>query len=268
VQLKPEIGQNLPGQLLGATGLRLASAHHDKIVRPANEPAMSTISERPVQRVQVDVRQKRRDHTALRGPSERTPQHPLLHHTRLQPLPYQLEHPPIRDPLGDLDKQQLVVDRGEVVADVGLENEAVPVDERTTQHLLRLRCRTTRAESIRGLQKASLENGLKHDPHGLLDNPIPNGRDPQRPHTTPGLGNLNPPDRPRAIAPLAKIPLQLGKQPLCPVILNRRQGLSIDPGSTLVPLHAPPRLPQDVTPEDPVKQGVKTPTRRPLGGHP
>ena len=207
-------------------------------------------------------------HAALRGPRDRTPQHPFLDHTRTEPLAHELEHTPIRDPLSDLPEQPLVIDRREVVADVGLEHEAVPVDERATQHLLRFRGRPTRAKPKRDLQKVGLENGLKHDPRCLLDNPVLDGRDPQRPHTTLGLGDQNPPDRPRAIGPLAQITLQLGQKPLCPVLRHHRQRLSINPGGTLVLLHAPPRLPQDVTPVDPVIQGVKAPTRRPLSGHP
>jgi hypothetical protein len=70
VQPQPKISQNLPGQLLGRTGLHLAATHHDEIVRITNEPAVDTLGEREVQRMQVDVRQKQRDHAALRGPSD------------------------------------------------------------------------------------------------------------------------------------------------------------------------------------------------------
>ena len=208
VQLKPEVGQDLPGQLLGRVGLRLALAHHDKVVRIANKSAVSTISEREVQRVQIDVRQKRRDNAALRSPRDRLPEHPFVHHTCLEPLPHELEHTPVRDSLRDLPEQPLVVDRGEVIADVGLEHEAVPVDERSTQHLLGVSGRPAWTEPKRGIQKVSLEDGLKHDTRGLLNNPILDGRDAKRPHTTPGLGDQNPPDRPRSINPLAQVTLQ------------------------------------------------------------
>ncbi len=117
-------------------------------------------------------------------------------------------------------------------------------------------------------KKSASKMGSKHHARGLLDNPILHGRDAERPHTTLGLGDLNPPDRPQTIRPLTQVTLQLGQQPLHTVLLHRRQRLSIDPGDTLVLLHALPRLLQDVTPEDPVKQGMETPTRRPLGGHP
>ena len=42
-----------------------------------------------------------------------SPEHPVVHHTRLEPLAQQLEHPPIRDPLRDHPEQPLVIDRAE-----------------------------------------------------------------------------------------------------------------------------------------------------------
>ena len=77
----------------------------------------------------------------------------------------------------------------------------VPVDERTTQHLLGVRGRATRAEPERGIEKVGLEDALKHHPCSLLDDPIPYGRDAKWPHTTLGLGDQHPADRQRAIAP-------------------------------------------------------------------
>jgi hypothetical protein len=161
-----------------------------------------------------------------------------------------------------------VIDRGKIVPDVGLENEGMPSDERPPQHLLRIRRRPAWPKPERNRQKVSLENGLKHDPRGLLANPILYGRDAQRPNTTLRLRDRNPPDRRRAITTLTKLRLDLAQQATHPELLNRFQGLPVDPGSPLVSPHPPPRLPQHVTAVDPVKQSVKTPIRRPLGGHP
>ncbi len=61
MQLKPQTSQDRPGKLLGSAGLRLAAANHDKIVRIANEGAVRAVSERPVERLQVDVREQRRN---------------------------------------------------------------------------------------------------------------------------------------------------------------------------------------------------------------
>ena len=40
MQLQPQSGQHLPGQLLGRAGLSLAAAEHDEVVRVADEPAV------------------------------------------------------------------------------------------------------------------------------------------------------------------------------------------------------------------------------------
>ena len=51
------------------------------------------------------------------------------------------------------------------------------------------------------------------------------------------------------------------------VFLDLCQGLPIDPGRSPIGEHPPPRLLQHVRPEDPVKEGVEAPLRRPLGRH-
>ena len=68
-------------------------------------------------------------------------------------------------------EQPLMIDRREVVPDVGLKHELVPVDERATQHLLRLRGRPTRPKPKRDRQEVGLEDGFEHDARGLLSKP-------------------------------------------------------------------------------------------------
>jgi hypothetical protein len=67
-----------------------------------------------------------------------------------------------------------------------------------------------------------------------------------------------------AHATRSKRTLQLAEQPLDPVRLDLGQRLKIDAGRTPVSLHPSPRLPQDVTPADTVKQRVETTIREPL----
>jgi hypothetical protein len=268
MQLQPQPGQHHAGKLTGLPGLSLAAARNDEIVRIADERAVSAVSERSVQGVQIDVREQRGDHPALRSPGHRTPELALIHHPCLEPLADQLDHPSVRDPLSDHRQQPVVVDLPEIVPNVGFENEGMPGDERPAEHLLRVRRRPTRPKPERDRQEVGLENGLKHDPRGLLNHPVLHGRDAQRPNTTLRLRDRDPPDRQRAIATLTKLDLDFAQKAINPELLNRFQGPPIDPGSPLVLPHTPPRLPQNVTPVDPIKQGVKTPIRRPLGGHP
>jgi hypothetical protein len=57
----------------------------------------------------------------LRGPRHGGADLALFHHPHLEPLPYQFEHPPVRDP--PFEHQEFgVVDAAEVVADVGVED--------------------------------------------------------------------------------------------------------------------------------------------------
>jgi hypothetical protein len=84
---------------------------------------------RPIEHVQVHVREQRRDHPALRraglGMEERLP----LEHPGPQPCPQQLQHAPIGDPFAHQLHQDLAVERVEEAADVGVDHPAV-----TPQH--------------------------------------------------------------------------------------------------------------------------------------
>ena len=87
----------------------------------------------------------------------------------------------------------------EVVPDVGLENELCPsMNDRRSTSFASVADRRGRNPNETG-KKVGLEDGLKHDPRGLLNNPVLHGRDAQRPNTTLRLGDLNPPNRQRAI---------------------------------------------------------------------
>ena len=125
--------------------------------------------------------------------------------------------------------------------------------------------RTLGAEAIGDLQKVGLEDRLQHHPRSLLNNPVTDRRDTQRPLTTIWLGDRHTPHRRRTIRALAKSTLQLAEQPLDAVLLDRGQRQRIDTGHTPVLTHPSPRLPKDVTPADTVIQRVKTTLRGPLG---
>src|SRR6266581_3943004 len=58
-----------------------------------------------------------------------------------------------------------------------------------------------RSISVRALQKVLLVHRPQHPGHRLLDHPILDGRDPQRPPPTIPLRNVRPPDRRCPIAP-------------------------------------------------------------------
>jgi len=55
MQLQPQPRQHLAGKLSGRPSLGPAATSHDEIVRIADENAMSPVSKRLIQRVQIDV---------------------------------------------------------------------------------------------------------------------------------------------------------------------------------------------------------------------
>ena len=135
-------------------------------------------------------------------------------------------------------------------------------------HLRGLRGRPARPKPDTSTsQKVGLEDRLEHHLPRPLDHPVPDRRDAQRPAAALRLGDLHPPDRQRAIATPRSSRLKLAEQALDAVLLDRSQRHRSTPAAP-VASHPPPRLPQDVTPPDPVIQGVKAATRRPLGGQP
>jgi hypothetical protein len=205
------------------------------------------------------------NHAALRGPGDRRPDHSVLHHPCLEPQTQQLDHPPVRHPLSDQTQQLLLVKLAEEVANVGLCDPHPASRERDPDALQCLQRRPAGTKAIRDLQEVGLEDRLKHQPCRLLTDPVTDRRDPERPLATIGLRDRHAPDRRGTIRTLSQSTLQLAEHPLDPVLLDLSQRHSIDAGRATIRPHPPPRLPEDVTPPDPVKQSVKTAFRGPLG---
>ena len=86
---------------------------------------------------------------------------------------------------------------------------------------------------------------------------------PARVGPAPSRPALAPPQRPR---PQCRAEFREAR--VDTALLNLRQRLRIDPGRATIPLHPPPRLPEDVIPPDPVHQGLEAPRRGPLGRGP
>jgi len=119
----------------------------------------------------------RSHHPALGSASDRLLPPLLGHHPCLQPQADQLEHPPIRHPLGHLGQQPPVADLAEEVADVELRHDLIALDEAHPKALHRLRGRPARPEPIRARGEARLEDRLQHDPGRLLSHPVADGGD-------------------------------------------------------------------------------------------
>jgi hypothetical protein len=232
-------------------------------------PARLRPGELGVQDVQVDIGQQRGDDPALRGPGDR-PLEPLLgHYSCLQPQANQLEHPPVAHPPAHCGEKAIMIDLAEEVADVELGRELAALDEAHPEALHRLRGRPLRPEPVRARAEVRLEDGLQHDPGGLLGYPVADRGDAQRPLPALWFRDVYAPGRRGTIHTCAQVSLELTQQPGDPVLfLHVRQGDPIHPGAAPVHTHPAPRLPQDVTPADTVIQDVEPPPLRLLGRSP
>ena len=99
--LQPEFSQQRgqPRQ----RGLRLLPrvAHHQRVVRIADQHTVLGRRPCPVQPVQVDVAEHRRDHPALRRASRAVPKRPALHHSGAQHATQEPEDSPVTNALLD-----------------------------------------------------------------------------------------------------------------------------------------------------------------------
>src|SRR2546430_4368251 len=192
----------------------------------------------------------------------------VFHHPGPKPLPQQLEHPPIRDPLRHELHQLLVVDLTEVVPDIRVEHVVSTPAPSQPQGLQGIRGATLRPESVGARTKVRLENRLQHQSRRRLHHTISNGGDAQRSLPSISLRNVSAPHRRGPIPACSQHGFELTQHPLVPVLLDCRERLSIHTRGTAIPLHPPPCFAQDVTPAHAVVQRMEASFRLPLGYRP
>jgi hypothetical protein len=219
----------------------------------------------PVQHVQVDVRQQRRDHSTLRRPRHRVAHRAVFHHPCLQPQPHQLEHPAVTDALPHQGEQLAVIDAAEVVLDVSIQHVIRPFAAQLPDPLQRHRRASPRPEPIRARFEVRLEDRLQHQLGRHLYHPVSHRRDAQGPHLAVCLGDVHAPHDLRAVLACAQHFAQLLQEELDTVLLHALDRHPVDPRRAAVAAHSPPRLAQDVTPAHLVVQRVEAPSRCPLG---
>ena len=128
----------------------------------------------------------------------------VLHHPCREPLPQQLEHPPVRDASADERHQLVVVDASEVVADVGVEHVIAPASAALSQRLERHRRTLLRPEAVRARKEIRLEDRLQHELRRHLHHSVSHRRDAQRPLLAVGLRNVPTQHRCRSIRACAQ----------------------------------------------------------------
>src|SRR5712672_609410 len=102
MELQLELAEELPRATLGLSTVLLRLAQHDEVIAVAHQHAEigAPLAPHTVEKPQVDVRQQRRDHPALRRAAELGRLAPVFHHPRFEPHPDQLQDPAIRDLAG------------------------------------------------------------------------------------------------------------------------------------------------------------------------
>ena len=161
-----------------------------------------------------------------------------------------------------------MIDAAKVVADIRVQHVVAAARAAHAQCFQGLRRAAPWAKPIRRGPEVGLEDGLQHDQGRHLRDPIPDRRDAERPLAAIGLGDISPQDRLRAIGACAQRGVELIEHALYPVLLDGSERLAIDPRGATIRFHPPPCLPQDVTPVNPIQQGMEAALRRSLGRDP
>ena len=161
-----------------------------------------------------------------------------------------------------------MVDAAEVVANVGVQHVVAAARPADAQGLQCLRRAPLRPKPIRRGAEIRLEDGLQHERRGHLRHSVSDRRNAERPLPAIGLRDVSPQDRLRTIRACAQCGAELVQQSLDPILLDVGQGLAIDPRRAAVRLHPPPCLLEDVTPPDPIHQGMEAAFRGSLGRDP
>ena len=219
----------------------------------------------PVQHVQVDVRQQRRDHSTLRRSRHRVAHHPVFHHPGLQPLPDHLQHPPVADPLSHQGEQLVVRDAAEVVLDVGVQHVLGTFAAQLPDPLQRLLRTASWPEPVRARREVRLVDRLQHQLGRHLHHPVLHRRDAQGPLRPVCLGYVGAPHDLRTVLACAQHLAQLSQETPDSILLDFADRHPIDARCALVAAHSLPRLVQDVTPAHLAVQRMEASSRCPLG---
>src|SRR4029453_10579797 len=173
-----------------------APADHHEIVAVAIElaDARVTITPPPIERMQVDVGQKRADHTALGNATASLVPLPVDQDPGSQPLVDQFQHTAIANPPPHEISEDLVIHIVEEALDVRIDDPPT-ADQCVLDRQHGLPRAPLGSVPIRARQEVRLEERLEDDLARLLDDPIANGRDAQWTRAPLRPRDLPPPHR-------------------------------------------------------------------------
>lgn len=259
--------------------LRPSPAQYDTVIGVPYQPGLQLPLELaplpyPVQDVQVQVGQERRDHAALWGSlGVSLPAAPvsspsllvLFPDRSLEPHPDEVQDAPIRDALGEHSQEFRMGNGVEVLRDIGVNDGGVPAQ--------RVRCiihgivgRPFGSEPVGGVAEVCFKDRLDDQLHGHLGDSVPDGRDAQGAFGAVSLGNPDPFDRAWCIGLAPQCFLELRhKSGRAFLILDGFEGDAIDPGAAFVGPDQILGMTEDVCPIDLVVEGVEAVGRLLLG---
>ncbi|MGY4623878.1 hypothetical protein ACVWY3_001634 [Bradyrhizobium sp. USDA 4486] len=174
---------------------RLLTAYIDIAVVGVAHEAMAAFLQFLVQHIQHQVRQQRRERSALRRTLLRRADQPCLHHTRSQEATDELEEALVSDPFGNEPHQDVVVDPVEELFQIDVDDDGVTGCDVGLRPFHRLMRRAGRPEAEARLGERSVPICLQHLHHRLLDEAVEHRRDAERPQAARRLRYLHPPHR-------------------------------------------------------------------------
>jgi hypothetical protein len=168
-----------------------------------------------------------------------------------------MQHASIHDPARDRLQQLGMGDAPEVVREVGVNDVRVAPEQQLFHLDHRLLGIAPAAVGVLFWWKVGFENRLQHQHRCCHADPIPQGRDAQRPEFALGLRYEHSSDRLRSVSLLPERKRQFAKPPLYPIGLDVREVLSIHTRCALVRAALGIGMSQDVLTADLVVQGVE-----------
>src|SRR5437867_3866791 len=207
----------------------------------------------PVQRIEVEVGQQRRDNPALRhallvGQDSPFAAAFFLHYRCIQPLSQQVQYAPVAEAAGHQLHQASVGDGVEVFRQIRVHDFQLALAQGLDDGVERLVRTASGSEPTRVRMKVRLEDGCQHQQRDHLHHPVSDRGDSQRSLPAVGFGNINPPHRARPVCLGLQFPLQL-LQPLLASFRPRRdglEGLPINPRRAAIALDQLKRILQQI----------------------
>ena len=168
--------------------------------------------ELPVEVVEHDVREQRRERRTLRGPLLARGHQPAIHDARFEVASDQLEHLLVIDPSCDPGHQGVVLNAIEKRVEIKIDAPRCVISDELACPLDSVMLRAPRAKPEAMGMEQRVEDGREHLRDGLADQPIHHSRHPQLPHPARGLGDHHPADRLRTVG--ARVKLRADLRPM------------------------------------------------------